>query len=102
VPLDWASGTAKLEQAIAAYREALKERTRERVPLAWAASFGDQGITLLRLAVRTKDSAKAETAYLQIEAALETMRAGGNAPLAAYYEARLLDARRIRDGLKAP
>jgi hypothetical protein len=71
VPLDWAttqnnlglalqvigdreSGTAKLEEAIAAYREALKERTCECVPLDWAASFGDQGITLLRLAERTK------------------------------------------------
>ncbi len=30
------SGTGKLEEAVAAYREALKERTRERVPLDWA------------------------------------------------------------------
>src|SRR5262249_45263083 len=30
------SGTAKLEEALAAYREALKEWTRERVPLGWA------------------------------------------------------------------
>jgi hypothetical protein len=29
------SGTARLEEAVAAYREALMERTRERVPLAW-------------------------------------------------------------------
>ena len=54
VPLQWASerrtisasrsvalgeresGTDKLEQAVAAYREVLKERTRERVPLDWA------------------------------------------------------------------
>jgi hypothetical protein len=28
-------GTAKLEEAIVAYREALKERTRDRVPLDW-------------------------------------------------------------------
>jgi hypothetical protein len=27
------SGTARLEQAVDAYRDALKERTRERVPL---------------------------------------------------------------------
>src|SRR5215831_13957950 len=32
------SGTAKLEEAIAAYREALKELSRERVPLDWAAT----------------------------------------------------------------
>ena len=53
VPLDWArtqmnlgnalstlgereSGTARLEEAVAAYRAALEEWTRERVPLDWA------------------------------------------------------------------
>ena len=30
------SGTARLEEAIAAYRGALKEKTRARVPLDWA------------------------------------------------------------------
>ena len=30
------SGTARLEEAVAAYREALQERTRARVPLDWA------------------------------------------------------------------
>jgi hypothetical protein len=32
------SGTVRLEEAVAAFREALKERTRERVPLAWAST----------------------------------------------------------------
>ena len=53
VPLDWArtqvnlgvalrtlgereSGTARLEEAVVAYRAALEEWTRERVPLDWA------------------------------------------------------------------
>jgi hypothetical protein len=38
------SGTGRLEEAVAAYREALKEYTRERVPLYWAmtkTAFGD-------------------------------------------------------------
>jgi hypothetical protein len=30
------SGTARLEEAVAAYRAALEERTRARVPLDWA------------------------------------------------------------------
>ena len=30
------SGTARLEEAVTAYRAALKEYTRERVPLQWA------------------------------------------------------------------
>jgi hypothetical protein len=40
------SGTARLEEAVAAYRDALKEFTRERVPLQWAMSTGNQGVTL--------------------------------------------------------
>jgi hypothetical protein len=34
------SSSNKLEEAIEAYREALKERTRERVPLDWALTTG--------------------------------------------------------------
>jgi hypothetical protein len=33
----------RLEGAVAAYRDALKERTRERVPLDWAMSIGIRG-----------------------------------------------------------
>ena len=40
------SGTARLEQAVAAYRAALQEWTRERVPLAWAAAQADLGAAL--------------------------------------------------------
>ncbi len=46
------SGTAKLEEAVAAYREALKERTRERAPLQWAMTQNNLGLTLLRLGER--------------------------------------------------
>ena len=34
------SGNSRLEEAVAAYRAALTERTRERVPLDWAKSHG--------------------------------------------------------------
>ena len=60
VPLDWAKaqnnlgtalsalgeqedGTARLEEAVAAYRAALEERTQERVPLDWAATQNNLG-----------------------------------------------------------
>jgi tetratricopeptide (TPR) repeat protein len=112
VPLDWArtqntlgnalrvlgereSGTGKLEEAIAAYREALKERTRERVPLDWALSFGNQGVALMLLAERRRDAAMAKTALSQINAAFETMRGGGHAPSAAYFEQQLPIARAL-------
>jgi hypothetical protein len=47
------SGTARLEEAVAAYRDALKEYTRERVPLHWAGSLGNQSIAFMYLAERT-------------------------------------------------
>ena len=40
------SGTARLEEAVAAYRAALEERTRERVPLRWAATQNNLGNAL--------------------------------------------------------
>ena len=67
-------------EAVAAYREALKEYTRARVPLEWAGTTGNQGVALMRLAERQKDQQMAATALRQIEAALEVMRAGGHAP----------------------
>jgi len=51
----------------------------------------------MHLAERTKDRARAEAAMQQIETVLRAMRGAGHAPLAAYYEARLREARRIRD-----
>jgi tetratricopeptide (TPR) repeat protein len=95
-------GTAKLEEAIAAYREALKERTRDRVPLNWAISFGNEGIALMLLADRREDAAMARTALSQINAAVETLRdvalcQGSGCPVsrAAYYERQLPRARAI-------
>jgi hypothetical protein len=93
-------GTGRLEEAVAAFRDALKERTRERVPLDWAMSFGNQGVALMFLAERAKNRMTAETALLQIELAFETSRSAGHAPLAAYFAARVAEARRIRDALK--
>jgi tetratricopeptide (TPR) repeat protein len=60
VPLEWAesqnnlgialstlgereSGTAKLQEAVVAFREALKEHTHERVPLKWAVGERESG-----------------------------------------------------------
>src|SRR5512139_3759612 len=40
------SGTARLEEAVAAYRDALKEYTRERVPLQWATTQNNLGNAL--------------------------------------------------------
>jgi len=91
------SGTARLEEAVTAYRAALEERTRERVPLDWAMSTGNQGVALMLLAERLGDVTKARSAVQQIEVAFATTRDGGNAPAAAYYEAELPKARSLLD-----
>ena len=74
VPLQWAttqnnlgaalwrlgereSGTARLEEAVAAFRAALEERTRERVPLDWAMTQMNLGSALQRLGAGERDGA---------------------------------------------
>jgi hypothetical protein len=89
------SGTAWLEEAVSAYREALQENTRARVPLEWAKSTGSQGVALMLLAERRGDAKMAKLAIQQIEAAFTTSRDGGDAPSAALYEAQLLKARAL-------
>ena len=88
MPLDWAmtqnnlgialsalgereSGTAKLEEAVAAFREALKEWTRERVPLDWAMTQNNLGIALCRLGERESGTAKLEEAVAAYREALK-------------------------------
>jgi len=89
------SGKARLEQAVAAYDEALKEYTREWMPLDWAMSTGNQGIALMLLAERIGDVTKTRSVVQQIEIAVVTMRDGGNASAAAYYEAQLPTSRSL-------
>jgi hypothetical protein len=50
------SGTARLEEAVAAFRDALQEQTGARVPLDWAATTGNQGFALMLLAERRRDA----------------------------------------------
>ena len=94
VPLDWArtqmnlglalqtlgwreAGTARLEEAVAAYRAALQEQTRERVPLDWAYTQHALAEALAALAARGKD------ALQTMEEAVACMRGA----LQAYQEA---------------
>jgi ActR/RegA family two-component response regulator len=87
------SGTARLEEAVTAYRDALKEWTRERVPLQWAMSLGNEGVALMELAERREDATVAETALSQIATAFQALRDGGDEALAEYYENQLPRAR---------
>jgi hypothetical protein len=92
------SGTARLEEAVGAYRAALEERTPERVPLDWARSTSNNGVAMVVIADRTDDAVLAEAAVRQIELAYETMRLGGHERGSAFrLEHR---AQAIRDRLK--
>jgi hypothetical protein len=55
------SGTARLEEAVAAYREALQEWTRARVPLDWAMTQMGLGNVLFRLGERESGIRGSET-----------------------------------------
>jgi tetratricopeptide (TPR) repeat protein len=66
-----ARGTARLEQAVAAYRAALEEWTRERVPLDWAVTQNNLGNALALLGERESGTARLEEAVAAYRAALE-------------------------------
>ena len=49
------AGTGRLEEAVQAYREALKEYTRERIPFQWALTPAHLGNALATLGEQKKD-----------------------------------------------
>ena len=64
-------GTARLEEAVAAYHAALEERTRDRVPLDWAATQANLANALGKLGERESGTAHLEEAVAAYHAALE-------------------------------
>src|ERR1700736_3884492 len=62
-----------LEEAAAAYREALKESRRERVPLGWAGTQNNLGLALWRLGERESGTAKLEEAVAAFREALQEL-----------------------------
>jgi tetratricopeptide (TPR) repeat protein len=62
-----------LSEAAAAYRAALEERTRERVPLDWAMTQNNLGNALSTLGERESGTGKLEEAAAAYRAALEEM-----------------------------
>ena len=95
------SGTARLEEAVHAFCAALEERKRERVPLDWAASFGECGVALMVIAEHANDANVADIAVRHIETAYEAAQLGGDAYLSAKLRSHLAEAEVIRDRLKA-
>ena len=65
------SGTARLDQAVQAYRAALEEYTRGRVPLDWAMTQNNLGNVLATLGGRESGTAWLKEAVAAYRAALE-------------------------------
>ena len=65
------SGSARLEEAVAAYRAALEEYTRDRAPLRWATTQMDLGNALEMLGERESGTAHLEEAVAAYRVALE-------------------------------
>ena len=65
------SGTARLDEAVAAYRDALQERTREKVPLQWAMTQNNLGNALHRLGERESGTGRLEEAIAAYREALQ-------------------------------
>ncbi|MCA3515141.1 MAG: tetratricopeptide repeat protein [Rhodobacter sp.] len=68
------AGTARLEEAVAAYRAALTERTQDRVPLDWAMTQMNLGSALQTLGEREAGTARLEQAVAAYRAALTEHR----------------------------
>ena len=65
------SGTARLKEAVRAYRLALEEQSRDRVPLEWARTQNNLGNALSILGERESGTARLKEAIAAYRAALE-------------------------------
>ena len=89
------SETARLEEAVAAYREALKEYNRERVPLDWAATQNNLGTALQTLGERENGTGQLQIAMTAIESAHSVYRDAGLLQYESYFEERLQSIRQL-------
>ena len=71
-------GTARLEEAVAAYRAALEERTRDRLPLGWAETQQGLANALAALAMRQQNAARMEEALMSMFGAVEVYQQSKN------------------------
>jgi tetratricopeptide (TPR) repeat protein len=65
------SDQARLEEAVVAYRDALKEMKRDRMPLEWAMTQNNLGLALARLGERESGTARLDEGVLAYREALK-------------------------------
>ncbi|MCA8880206.1 MAG: tetratricopeptide repeat protein, partial [Rhodobacteraceae bacterium] len=86
------TGTARLEEAVDAYRAALQERTRDRVPFLWAQTRENMALAHRAIFERTGDPADLDAARRAVAQALEIYEEAG----AGFY---IEKATRLREDL---
>jgi tetratricopeptide (TPR) repeat protein len=92
------SGTARLEQAVAAYRTALEEWTCERVPLNWAGTQKNLGTVLQTLGARENDTAKLEAAVAAFDEVISANPKDANAYNSRCWT-RVIIGQQLQQGL---
>ena len=87
------SGTARLEEAVAAYRAALEERTRAANPQAWATTQNNLGAVLAIIAERSGDRGRMAAAAACARDAVAVFREAGASHYLAVAEETLAKAK---------
>jgi tetratricopeptide (TPR) repeat protein len=72
------SGTVRLEEAVAAFRDALREHTRDRAPRDWAMTQNNLGNALRSLGERESGTARLEEAAAAYRHALREFTRDGD------------------------
>ena len=81
-----------LEEAVAVYKAALEERTRERVPLDWAMTQNNLGTALTALGERESGTQRLEEAVAAYKTSIEVFESGQAAYQVKITEANLQKA----------
>ena len=93
-------GTARLEEAVAAYLAAFEEWTQERVPLGWAMIQLNLSEALIVLADRTNDGGMVGNAIQHCEAGLKVFHEVNHTPYAVVAADILGKAKILQEHLK--
>lgn len=80
---------ARLEEAVTAFRAALEEQTRERVPLKWAGTQSNLGVALKSLGLREIGTARLEEAVTAIRTVRDFRKEASGSRSQADYEQRI-------------
>ena len=88
-------GPMHLEEAVVAFRLALDERTRERVPVDWAMAQLNLGNALMELGEGEEGTERLEEAVAVLRGALEVFQAADASFYAEPAEASLRRAERV-------